>query len=116
MNNFDEMRASGLAKYFYKLAEQSQDVFWIKSKDYKEQIYISPTFEKSWGITCEALYADPSLWITAMYPEDRERLANDCSKRTAPPSVGEMFVKSYRIVRPDQSIRWIKDVSFGLFD
>lgn len=116
MNNLDEIRASALAKYFYKLAEQSQDVFWIKSKDYKEQIYISPKFEESWGITCQALYDDPSLWITAMYPEDRERLANDCSRRTEPARIGETIEKNYRIVRPDNTIRWIKDVSFGLFD
>lgn len=116
MKNINDLRASHLAKYFYKLAEQSQDVFWIKSADYKEQIYISPAFEKSWGITCQALYDDPSLWITAMYPEDRERLQHDCSSRNRPPMIGEIFEKNYRIVRPDNTIRWIKDTSFGLFD
>ena len=116
MNNLDEIRASGLAKYFYKLAEQSQDVFWIKSKDYKQQIYISPAFEDSWGFTCQDLYDDPSLWISVMYEEDRIRLQNDCINRTSPPCAGEIIEKNYRIVRPDNSMRWIKDTSFGLYD
>src|SRR3990167_9895787 len=116
MKNVNDIRASSLANYFYKLAEQSQDVFWIKSTDYKEKIYISPAFEKSWGISCQSLYDDPSLWITAMYPEDRERLQHDCSSRIAPARIGEIFEKNYRIVRPDNTIRWIKDTSFGLFD
>lgn len=116
MKNLDDIRATGLAKYFYKLAEQSQDVFWIKSKDYKQQIYISPKFEDSWGVTCQNLYDDPSLWISAMYEEDRIRLAHDCSMRTAPPCVSEIIEKNYRIVRPDNTLRWIKDTSFGLFD
>ncbi|OGT61847.1 MAG: hypothetical protein A3F14_03170 [Gammaproteobacteria bacterium RIFCSPHIGHO2_12_FULL_43_28] len=116
MKNIHDMRASGLTKYFYKLAEQSQDVFWIKSTDYKEQIYISPAFENSWGITCQNLYDDPSLWITAMHPEDRERLQHDCSNRVGPPRMGETIEKNYRIIRPDGTMRWIKDTSFGLFD
>lgn len=116
MSNINAEQASSLAKYFYRLAEQSQDVFWFKSKDYSEQIYISPAFEEIWGISCQSLYDDPSLWITAMHPEDRERLQHDCSSRTAPMPAGEIIEKNYRIVRPDESIRWIKDTSFGLFD
>lgn len=116
MTNINAEQASSLAKYFYRLAEQSQDVFWFKSKDYSEQIYISPAFEDIWGISCQDLYDDPSLWITAMHPEDRERLQHDCSSRTAPTPAGEIIEKNYRIVRPDQSIRWIKDISFGLYD
>lgn len=116
MSNINAEQASSLAKYFYRLAEQSQDVFWFKSKDYSEQIYISPAFEEIWGISCQSLYDDPSLWITAMHPEDRERLQHDCSGRTAPMRPGEIIEKNYRIVRPDDSMRWIKDTSFGLYD
>lgn len=116
MNNFDDIRASALAKYFYKLAEQSQDVFWIRSKDYREQIYISPKFEESWGISCQALYEQPGLWTTALYPEDRARLENEGINHAELARIGETIEKNYRIVRPDKTIRWIKDVSFGLFD
>src|SRR3990167_2409046 len=105
MKIFNEIRANGLAKYFYKLAEQSQDVFWIKSTDYKEQLYISPTFENIWGISCQDLYDDPGLWISAMHPEDRTRLAHDCSNRTSPARIGDIIEKNYRIIRPDQNIR-----------
>lgn len=116
MKSINAIRASSLAKYFYKLAEQSQDVFWIKSEDYSEQIYISPAFEGIWGMSCQELYDNPALWISAMHPEDRARLQHDCSSRKGPPKIGEILEKNYRIVRPDQSTRWIKDISFGLFD
>lgn len=113
---FNEIRALGLAEYFYRLAEQSGDVFWIKSADYKKQIYISPAFESIWGVSCKSLYEDPSLWVSSMLPEDRERLHHDCLNRTAEPLKTDIFEKKYRIVRPDQSIRFIHDVSFALFD
>lgn len=116
MKKIDDVRASALAAYFYKMAEQSQDVFWIKSQDYTEQIYISPAFETIWGYSCQSLYENPSLWIDAMLPEDRNRLQNDCSSRTGPPDKSDIIEKNYRIQRPDQSIRWIRDISFGLFD
>lgn len=116
MNKFDEIRAKGLAKYFYKLAEQSQDIFWIRSVDYQEQIYISPAFEEVWGIPIQRLYDDPSLWITTLYPEDRDRLEHDCANKRGLPKIGDNFEKNYRIVRSDQTLRWIKDISFGLFD
>ncbi|HTM62976.1 MAG TPA: ATP-binding protein [Gammaproteobacteria bacterium] len=116
MSNINPEQASTLAKYFYKLAEDSQDVFWFRSIDYTEQIYVSPGFEDIWGITCQKLYDDPGVWISAMHSEDRERLRYDCSSRTAPMKPGEVIEKNYRIVRPDNSIRWIKDTSFGLFD
>ena len=116
MKNMQDIRASSLTKYFYKLAEQSQDVFWIRSADYKDQIYISPAFETSWGITCQDLYDDPTLWVTALHPEDRLRLRNQSFQTVDLPRIGEANEKNYRIIRPDGSIRWIKDTSFGLFD
>lgn len=116
MKTINKIRADSLAKYFYKLAEQSQDVFWIRSADYAEQVYISPAYEQIWGITCKELYEDPSLWMATMHPEDRERITRESAASKAPPKIGEINEKNYRILQRDKSIRWIKDVSFGLFD
>lgn len=117
MTTINDIRAANLARYFYQLAEQSRDVFWIRSHNYKDQMYISPTFEDSWGISTQSLYDNPGLWMSAVHPEDREHVKKINKQNLEnPPQIGEIVEKNYRIVRPDNTIRWIKDTSFGLYD
>ncbi len=117
MTKINDIRAANLARYFYQLAEQSRDVFWIRGHNYKDQMYISPTFEDSWGISTQSLYDNPSLWMSAVHPDDRDHVkAINDQNLMHPPRIGEIVEKNYRIVRPDNTVRWIKDTSFGLYD
>ncbi len=58
-----------LGTYLFQFAEQSQDVFWIMSHDYKKQLYVSPAFETIWGRKREELYQNPEQWIEYLHPE-----------------------------------------------
>jgi len=90
-------------KIMKELAENSNDVFWIRTDD--EMIYISPSFEQIWGIPCEEIYKDPQIFTKTIHPGDKEKilktLQSDQFQKTG------HFDKDYRIVRPNGEIRWI---------
>ena len=95
---------------FRQIAVNIQEVFFVVDhKDYRV-LYVSPSYEKVWGQTCESLLKDPTAWIEAIIPEDRERViaALENQQRTG------KFNEEFRIVRPDKSIRWIHDRVFPI--
>jgi diguanylate cyclase (GGDEF)-like protein/PAS domain S-box-containing protein len=94
---------------FRQLAENIREVFYV----YEEGIlrYVSPAFAEIWGRSPQSLYEDPEFHLETIYPEDRDYVKQSIEKR----SQQEVEVV-YRIVRPDQSIRWIKNRSFPVCD
>lgn len=108
-----DLEATDLAKYFYKLAERSQDVFWARNANFKTQIYVSPAYELTWGRTCRSLYEAPESWHEAIHPDDSDRILNKIANL---PKHGEIHQYVYRVIRPDGQIRWIQDTCLPLFD
>lgn len=111
-----DLNSISLGEYFYKLAEKSQDVFWIRARNFKTQLYISPAFQKVWGITCENLYKNADIWFTIIHPEDAQRVQAGIQSVTNNPQAGASYLLEYRIVRPDGSICWVQESGFPLFD
>lgn len=97
---------------FRQLAENISEVFWMTAPDENEVLYISPGYEKIWGRTCRSLYEQPMNWLEAIHPEDRERVMKAV---LAIQNLGT-YDQEYRIIRPDQSIRWIRDRAFPIKD
>jgi diguanylate cyclase (GGDEF)-like protein/PAS domain S-box-containing protein len=97
---------------FRQLAENISQVFWMTTVDKNQMLYVSPAFEKIWGIPCQRLYGQPRAWLEAIHPDDRERVLEAALHRQADSSYRE----EYRIVRPDGSIRWILDRAFPVRD
>lgn len=108
-----ELQVSELARYLYKLAERSQDVFWIRSADFKSQLYVSPAYETIWGRSCRSLHDRPYSWVESFHVEDKEQVL---ARFLMQPKFGDNYQCEYRIVRPDNQIRWIQDNYFPLFD
>jgi len=84
------------------------DVLWFLEAETENIIYVSPSYESVWGRSIEDLRRDPHAWLDAVLPEDREY---------AIPFVGQDFPgdrqeTTYRVRRPDGSIRWIFDRGF----
>ncbi len=96
---------------FRQLAESISEVFWISGVNKPRILYVSPAYSKIWGRTPEDLYAAPESWLACIHPDDREqvRLALPLQER------GEYDV-TYRVVRPDESIRWVRDRAFPVRD
>jgi signal transduction histidine kinase len=57
------------------------------------------------------LYEQRLSWLDAVHPEDRDRVFAAFEKQSQ-----EEFDQEYRIVRPDGSIRWIRDRVFPVGD
>ena len=99
---------------FRQLAENITEVFWLTNPAMTEIYYVSPAYREVWGCPCEGLYADPSSWLYAIHPDDRDRVARTAKEKLTE-GVGE-YDEEFRIVRPDGSIRWIRDRGFPIFD
>jgi PAS domain S-box-containing protein len=107
----EALRAS--EERFRQITESISEVFWLTTPDKHEIAYVSPGYETIWGRPCEAVYASPQSWIEAIHPDDRERVSHAAfTNQTAPGTYDE----EYRIVRPDGTIRWVRDRAFPVRD
>ena len=95
------------AAFFEQVAENIEQVIWLRDNASGQILYVSPTFESVWGRSCESLYANPKILIESVHPEDRVQVmvARDHSNH-------KPYDQVYRIIRPDDSQRWIATHSF----
>jgi PAS domain S-box-containing protein len=96
---------------FRQIATSIREVFWMTTASRDELIYVSPAFAVVWGRTGDSLQGAPASFMEAIHEEDRERV-----RQRIDASDGREFEVSYRIVRPDGSIRWIRDRGFPVRD
>lgn len=98
---------------FQLLANNITDVFWIRSADMREVLYISPGFERMWGLAANSFYTNPLQWTDFIVAEDRERvrIIFDGLTRDTPSVDVE-----YRICRTDGEIRWVRSRGFQVRD
>jgi PAS domain S-box-containing protein len=94
---------------FRQLTDNIQEVFWMRDIQTGQVLYISPAFETIWQRSCDSIYEDQTLWIESIHPEDRDRVQNAMQTHQADRL-------EYRIVKPDGSIRWIRDRAFPIHD
>jgi PAS domain S-box-containing protein len=79
-----------------------EQVVWLLDLSTGKILYVNTTFEAIWGVSCEKLYADSLILIKSVHPEDRVKVMTaslDDNRKT--------LKQSYRILRPDGSLRWI---------
>ena len=98
---------------FRQLAENVAEVSWlIDNRDDYQVLYVSPAYETIWGRSCKSLYDEPSSWLDAVHPGDRERVsaANETLIEH-----GELD-QEYRVVQPDGTVRYVWDRGFPLRD
>ena len=93
---------------FLRIAGTITEVFWIADVDIRAMRYVSPAYERIWGRSCESLYHDPRSFLMAIHPEDFQRVSDGLRVQQA----GQPFDHQYRIIRPDGTIRWIRDRGF----
>jgi PAS domain S-box-containing protein len=96
---------------FRQIAENIHEVFWLTTVDASDFLYISPAYEAVWGRSCESLFQDPRSFIAGIHPEDKARVVESLGRDRE-----QNFEIEYRVVRPDGSIRWIRDRAFPIKD
>jgi len=97
---------------FRQLAENIDAVFWMSNRDLTQMLYISPAYEQVWGRSRASLYENPRSFIDAIHPDDQALMAAFVRDQR----LSKSAELEYRIVRPDGSIRWIRDRAFPIQD
>jgi PAS domain S-box-containing protein len=93
---------------FRTMADTLPEGIWIGTIEPREVLYVSPSFERIWGLPLDELYRNPYLWENAIAPEDRERVRCKFAQWLSFESAGYYDVE-YRILRPDGTARWVHD-------
>ena len=82
---------------------------WLFDSEADRFVYLSPAYERILGRSPQAS-DDPSHdWQKNIHPDDRERIVALIRGR-AP------YDEEYRLVRPDGSVRWVRDHAFPVDD
>lgn len=86
------------------LAEHIRDGLWIWDAERDAPEFISPGMGRLWGVSAEAMMADPALWLACVHEGDRV----SCSRHMASAIRDGHFEDEYRIVRPGGEVRWVR--------
>ncbi|OQW37344.1 MAG: hypothetical protein A4E19_14410 [Nitrospira sp. SG-bin1] len=90
---------------FRSLVETVGDVFWISDPESRKLMYASPAFIEIWGRDLGALYEQFAVWIDAIHPDDQERVRTHFFRDI----YAGTYDEEYRIIRPDGTVRWVRD-------
>ena len=98
---------------FRELSESINEVFWTFDLASNRIIYVSPAFERIWGISRQIVMDDPTAWGRMIHPDDyaESKKTFELALAGKPPSSRE-----YRIITGTGEVRWIRDRAFPIFD
>jgi two-component system NarL family sensor kinase len=91
-----------------EIAENIREVFWVWDVGADQVTFVSPTYEDVFGRSCASLYADFGTFLDTIHADDRERVESALERSRA----GTPTDEQYRVVRPDGSMRWVRDRAF----
>jgi diguanylate cyclase (GGDEF)-like protein/PAS domain S-box-containing protein len=114
LGRVDERRQAGRAlreseEQFQQLANNIPQMCWITDASQREVVFLSPAFETITGLAVEAAKANSRLLVKVVHPDDRQRI--QAARRNA--AIGG-YDETFRLVRPDGSIRWVHDRAFPI--
>lgn len=94
------------------IAENLEPLVWMYSHD-GQPVYMSPMFEKVWGISLEDWYADGNVCLNTVHPQNREIVARAFN---AVFTDYRSYDLEYRIIHPARGYRIIRDQAFPILD
>lgn len=95
-------------KKFRTITENMNDVIWLRSADNTKMLYISPAYERLWGLSCQGLYENPQSFVEIVHPDDKALVYEAYQKHMAE---GSNFDLNYRIIKADGKVVWVNAVS-----
>ncbi|MEL6398576.1 MAG: PAS domain S-box protein [Cyanobacteria bacterium J06626_4] len=98
---------------FRLLADNVQDVFWLRDAVTAQVLYISPAFERLCQMPLAAILENPLAFLDRVHPDDVAQLT---AKIQASLMDQQPFQAEYRLVLPDGTLRWISDRGTTIFD
>ncbi|HYF01425.1 MAG TPA: PAS domain S-box protein, partial [Planctomycetota bacterium] len=98
---------------FRQLAEHLPQVLYVTEPDLSRVHYLNPAYEAIWGRPAAEVLKNPLAWTDAIHPQDRPAVLAALNRN---PGQGRSFEQTYRILRPDGSVRWVHDRAIELRD
>jgi PAS domain S-box-containing protein len=98
--------------HYRALLEQISAITYTEIEDessptgYRD-VYISPQTTAILGYSPEEWRRDPTLWIRAAHPDDRDRIIGKEDRDRA--AIGQVFRSEYRVVARDGRVVWFRD-------
>ncbi len=88
-----------------KLLASTNDLVWCTDLAGDQLLYLNGAAERIYGRPLADFVANSRLWLELVHPEDRENVNQNL--RLLPRQ--RQIEQEYRVVRPDGSIRWLRD-------
>jgi two-component system sensor histidine kinase VicK len=98
------MKFSTYVSIFEKVAEQTNQILFIGHIEAKKLVYANPSFQKIWQRPIQPYLEEPELLLQTIQEEDREYLLESLEQILAGADKKDI---EFKIVLPDQAIRWI---------
>ncbi len=96
---------------FRQLAENIDGVFWLSDAKDHTFHYVSPSFERVWGISADQLLQSPETFLEVVHRDDRAQVAASLV------SYAEgSWDQTFRIVHQDGALRWLRARAFPVRD
>lgn len=98
------------AAYFQEVFDHVSEGLWLSAPS-QHQLYVSPAYARIYGRSAAGLYANPDSFKEAIHPDDKVRVMGAMDKQ------GEGgYDETYRIIRPNGEVRWVRDRAFPVLD
>jgi len=95
------------------IRENVTEVVWMSPADKSTLEFISQAYEDVWGRPVEEVETHPDSVVEAIHPDDRDRVREAIGRQKEEP---DAYEEVYRVVRPDGTIRWVRDRAAGVYD
>ncbi len=96
---------------FRQLVDNVSDVLYVADLRWPRILYVSSAYERVWERSVSSLHEQPGSWISAVHPDDRQRVEEVVSRDR---HLG--WDIEYRLPLTDGTVRWIWDRSFPVRD
>ncbi len=97
---------------FHQVVENMHEALWMLELETQRIVYVSPRYAEIWGRSDASLRESPQAWLENVHPEDRDRVRQGLATMVQ----GKGQTETYRIVRPDGAVRWIRHRTFAARD
>ena len=103
-------RQAATETQFFQLADKIPLVLWIREASSGQLQYVSPAYESVWGRPASELKTDATGFLPAVHPDDLARVQAGLGLPAEPATM------EFRIIRPDDSVRWIRSVRYPVLN
>lgn len=94
---------------FRQVTESIDEIFILAKPRLERVLYVSPSYERVWGDSCDVLYASPQSRLEAVYPDDRLRIMAYLERR-----VPQKYEIEYRVQQQEGDVRWVRERGFPI--